>query len=59
MKVSAELIQDYDRLAASLGVTPNFDPVSGEIVPIGQPEGGKKTVYVVWAGRALGLFHNW
>lgn len=58
MTVSSELIQGYDELAASLGETPVLDE-NGEIVPIGHPEGTRVAVYVVWVGRAVGLFHNW
>lgn len=31
---------------------------SGRIIPIGEPKQGKH-VYVVWYGRALGIFNNW
>ncbi|KAI0735944.1 hypothetical protein C8Q76DRAFT_792431 [Earliella scabrosa] len=58
MSVSAELIADWDTLAASLGITPKYDQ-NGQVVPIGQREGLRMAVYVVWVGRAIGLFNNW
>ena len=53
-----ELLQGFDNVAASLGPTPVYNEQQ-EIVPIGQPEGGRVLIYVVWVGRAVGLFHNW
>ena len=59
MPVSEELILDWVEMAALLGLTPRLD-ANGMIVPIGKPERGrKKKVYVVWVGRAIGIFMNW
>ncbi|KAL7283552.1 hypothetical protein ACG7TL_002986 [Trametes sanguinea] len=47
----------WDSIAANLGPTPIYDE-AGEIVPIGEhsEQGG---VYVVWYGRAVGVFYSW
>lgn len=61
--VSEQLCRDWDTNAVSLGLTPKVDS-NGKLVPIGVPENPslpdhKKRIYVVWVGRALGLYHNW
>ncbi len=56
-KMSRRLLKECDSLAHSLGVTPVFDR-HGIIIAIGTME-GKGRVYVVWIGRAIGLFYNW
>ncbi|KAH9846590.1 hypothetical protein C2E23DRAFT_863884 [Lenzites betulinus] len=56
-RVDPELIKDWDTLAASIGKTPKLDQ-EGEIVSIGAT-GPKGKTYVVWVGRAVGLFKNW
>ncbi len=56
-KLSRGLLKECDALARSLGVTPVFDKL-GIIIAIGMPE-EKGRVYVVWVGRAIGLFYNW
>ncbi|KAI0323654.1 hypothetical protein GY45DRAFT_1217293, partial [Cubamyces sp. BRFM 1775] len=55
--VSPELQYDCDNVAVSLGITPRLDKL-GRSIPVGKKE-GKGHVYVVWTGRAIGLFHNW
>ena len=54
---SARLLRECDELARSLGPTPKFN-AQGLPEPIGMPE-LKYAIYVVWIGRAIGLFHNW
>ena len=44
---------------AESGTIGDIGDGSVEIVPIVQPEGGRVLIYVVWVGRAVGLFHNW
>lgn len=56
-KMSRRLLKECDGLALSLGITPVFNQ-HGLIIAIGKPE-GKGRVYVVWIGRAIGLFYNW
>ncbi|KAH9885132.1 hypothetical protein C8Q73DRAFT_660296, partial [Cubamyces lactineus] len=48
---------DCDNVAVSLGITPRLDKL-GRPIPVGKKE-GKGHVYVVWTGRAIGLFYNW
>ncbi|OJT12472.1 hypothetical protein TRAPUB_10980 [Trametes pubescens] len=48
---------ERDEYAAALGPTPYFDEF-GNVVPIGKPE-GKVRYYVVWVGRAIGIYMNW
>uniref|UniRef100_A0AAD7X445 Uncharacterized protein n=1 Tax=Trametes cubensis TaxID=1111947 RepID=A0AAD7X445_9APHY len=55
-RVSPELLRDFDDVAASVGITPRLDKL-GQPIPIGQKE-RKGEVYVVWTGRAVGLFYN-
>lgn len=54
--VAAEIIRDWDATAVSLGEMPKYD-AQGLIIPVGKKEGRK--IYVVWVGRAVGLFYNW
>ena len=56
-RVSPELLRDFDDVATSMGITPRLDKL-GQPIPIGQKE-RKGEVYVVWTGRAVGLFYNW
>ncbi|KAI0716931.1 hypothetical protein C8Q76DRAFT_795174 [Earliella scabrosa] len=59
MVASEERIRDWDEIAESLGLTPVHDPDTGEIVSLGRPEGAAADFYVVWEGRAVGIFCNW
>lgn len=57
MSIPVEQIRHWDRVALELGPTPIYDD-NGQIVPIGEPVKGKQ-IYVVWRGRAIGIFNNW
>ncbi len=57
MSISLDQIREWDRIAQALGPTPVYDDV-GHIVPLGEPKQGKH-IYVVWHGRAIGVFYNW
>ncbi|KAH9855409.1 hypothetical protein C2E23DRAFT_882795 [Lenzites betulinus] len=48
---------EWDAIAACIGPTPRLDE-HGHIVPIGKTE-RKVRYYVVWSGRAVGIFMNW
>lgn len=54
---SRKKMKECDDLARGLSVTPKFDD-DGQIIPIGAPE-SKGRVYVIFMGRAVGLFYNW
>lgn len=56
-RVDPALIKDWNTLAAALNPTPYIN-AAGEIEPLGA-EGPKGKTYVVWVGRAVGLFNNW
>ncbi|KAL7285416.1 hypothetical protein ACG7TL_000512 [Trametes sanguinea] len=58
MSLNRETIADWEEVAASLGDTPKFDE-EGQVIPIGKPEEFKPRYYVVWRGRAVGIFLNW
>ncbi|KAI0710972.1 hypothetical protein C8Q76DRAFT_694929 [Earliella scabrosa] len=59
MVASQERIRDWDEIAESLGLTPVHNRDTGEIVALGRPEGTAAIFYVVWEGRAVGIFCNW
>ncbi|KAI9062817.1 hypothetical protein FKP32DRAFT_1676737 [Trametes sanguinea] len=54
---SAELIQTWENIALSLAPTPRYDK-HGQVIPLGKPEPVVR-YYVVWVGRAVGIFMNW
>ncbi|KAL7279946.1 hypothetical protein ACG7TL_006357 [Trametes sanguinea] len=58
MPIDPATVSDWDELAASLGNTPQYDS-DGQVVAIGKPEQFKQRYYVVWHGRAVGIFLNW
>ncbi|KAI9068211.1 hypothetical protein FKP32DRAFT_1562202 [Trametes sanguinea] len=55
---SAATLADWDALAKSLGDTPHLDE-NGLVVPLGKVEEARPRYYVVWHGRAVGIFLNW
>ncbi|KAI9061402.1 hypothetical protein FKP32DRAFT_1576053 [Trametes sanguinea] len=55
---SAATLADWDALAKSLGDTPHLDE-HGLVVPLGKVEESRPRYYVVWHGRAVGIFLNW
>ncbi|KAI9056788.1 hypothetical protein FKP32DRAFT_1615646 [Trametes sanguinea] len=54
---SAELVATWENIANSLAPTPRYDQY-GQVVPLGKPEPVVR-YYVVWVGRAVGIFMNW
>ncbi len=56
--VSMKRIAEWDTFAASLGKTPRYDK-QGQVIPIGKTEENRPRYYVVWHGRAIGIFCNW
>lgn len=61
--ISQQLHRDFDANAATLGLTPKLDR-EGRVIAIGVPEepdlpDNKRRYYIVWIGRAIGIYHNW
>ncbi|EIW58986.1 uncharacterized protein TRAVEDRAFT_48118 [Trametes versicolor FP-101664 SS1] len=56
--VSMKHCAEWDTFAASLGKTPRYDK-QGQVIPIGKTEENRPRYYVVWHGRAIGIFCNW
>ena len=55
--VVRKMIEAFDVTAYSLGPTPVYDE-DGKAIPVGPWHPGSR-VYVVWSGRATGLFWGW
>lgn len=54
----AEYIKECEALARCIGDTPKYND-DGEVIPFGQIVESKPRFYVVWRGRAVGIFGNW
>ncbi|KAI9069584.1 hypothetical protein FKP32DRAFT_1671250 [Trametes sanguinea] len=54
---TASQIATWEALAEVMQPSPRFDE-DGQLVPLGKPE-ADVSYYVVWSGRAVGIFMNW
>ena len=55
--ISQELLDALDATAKSLRPTPRYDS-SNNVIPFGTPHRTSGEVFVVWHGRAIGLFYG-